>query len=582
MFNQNNEFFPTPLKLIEKMLEPYKGTLHRGGGFSRGYEVEGYRLANKMILEPSAGKGDILDFITGDYVLREGKDRYTTENYDWSEHREITSEESCKKTDIRCIERDPELQYLLQGKGYRLIDSDFLKYEGDTQFDLILMNPPFSNGDEHVLKAWSIIENGDIVCLLNAETIRNPYSERRKLLTKIIEDNKGTVEYIQNGFTDAERKTDVEVALVRLTKVTEKTKFDFEFQNISNEKGFNLNEENIKNLPETLDIVGNMILQFEETKKYFLEYLKVSEALKFYCEPIVNFNQSEDRNIMDMIKRLSGSKRDKFNEFTDEIRSDMWEIVIGKLGMERYMTESVRKNFNSFTKKQGAMQFTKENISNLIQMLLMNGSAILEKAIVEVFDSMTSYYKENRLHVEGWKTNDSWKVNRKVIFPNGVDFDNKWSRESSNGAKFTNRWQSYTDIDKVMCYITGVTYENCMTIHSALERQFHCIGYIKPGDKFDNACRSSFFNIKFWKKGTLHLEFIDPKLWEEFNIRACKDKNWLPPGEWEAYQAKNNPQPEPLAEEFQIAAPIEKDGADEIVEFVQDIFKEMQEEEFFC
>jgi len=37
-----------------------------------------------------------------------------------------------------------------------------------------------------------------MVCILNAETIKNPYSEKRKLIQKILEDNKATVEYIQN------------------------------------------------------------------------------------------------------------------------------------------------------------------------------------------------------------------------------------------------------------------------------------------------------------------------------------------------------------------------------------------------
>ena len=35
------------------------------------------------------------------------------------------------------------------------------------------MNPPFSNGDKHLLKALKMQEKGGaIICLLNAETIR--------------------------------------------------------------------------------------------------------------------------------------------------------------------------------------------------------------------------------------------------------------------------------------------------------------------------------------------------------------------------------------------------------------------------
>ena len=47
------------------------------------------------------------------------------------------------------------------------------------------MNPPFSNGDKHLLKALQMQEKGgNIVCLLNAETLRNPYTESRKELIR--------------------------------------------------------------------------------------------------------------------------------------------------------------------------------------------------------------------------------------------------------------------------------------------------------------------------------------------------------------------------------------------------------------
>ena len=50
MFDKN--FYPTPKKVIKKMLEQYT---EEGGN-----EL---RLSGKVILEPSAGKGDILDYI---------------------------------------------------------------------------------------------------------------------------------------------------------------------------------------------------------------------------------------------------------------------------------------------------------------------------------------------------------------------------------------------------------------------------------------------------------------------------------------------------------------------------------------
>ncbi len=75
------------------------------------------------------------------------------------------------------------------------------------------MNPPFADGAKHVLKAWEILFDGEIVAILNAETLKNPYSKERKLLFKLIEQY-GEVEYLQQIFAgvDAERQTNVEIA----------------------------------------------------------------------------------------------------------------------------------------------------------------------------------------------------------------------------------------------------------------------------------------------------------------------------------------------------------------------------------
>ncbi|WAR46323.1 hypothetical protein [Methylomonas rapida] len=83
------------------------------------------------------------------------------------------------------------------------------------------MNPPFSEGAKHVLKAWEILFDGEIVAILNAETVRNPFSKERLLLLRLIEQH-GEVEFLQEMFVgeDAERKTPVDVALVWLKKTS--------------------------------------------------------------------------------------------------------------------------------------------------------------------------------------------------------------------------------------------------------------------------------------------------------------------------------------------------------------------------
>lgn len=168
------EFYPTPEELVNKMLD----------GVNLNYV--------KTVLEPSAGKGNIIQGL-------KNHARY-------------------QNLDIDCIEINKDLRNCLKGAGYRVVGDDFLTYTTMKQYDLIVMNPPFSNGDAHLMKALKMQQRhgGAVIALVNAETIRNPYTNLRKELVQLIENAGGTAEYIEHAFLEAERQTEVEVALVRV------------------------------------------------------------------------------------------------------------------------------------------------------------------------------------------------------------------------------------------------------------------------------------------------------------------------------------------------------------------------------
>ena len=136
----NSSFYPTPSEVAEKMLAKVS------------------KLYERSILEPSAGKGDLADAAVG-----------KLECYYHTRCREL----------VHCIEIEPELQAAIRGKGYPLVGTDFLTFWPDEKYDLILMNPPFANGDAHLLHAWEILDHGDIVCLLNEQTLLSPCTANR-------------------------------------------------------------------------------------------------------------------------------------------------------------------------------------------------------------------------------------------------------------------------------------------------------------------------------------------------------------------------------------------------------------------
>lgn len=194
MFNENKEFYPTPKKLIEKMFA--------------GVDLK--RV--KTILEPSAGIGNIADY------LQDKKESETWGRYAYS---------------IDCIEKEKNFQAILRSKKYRVIYDDFLAFNTFKEYDLIVMNPPFSDGDKHLLKALEMQERtgGAIICLLNAETLRNPYSVYRKLLLQKLDEYNAEIEYIPNAFCNADRKTYVEIALIKC-QLPEKTYKSFILDNL--------------------------------------------------------------------------------------------------------------------------------------------------------------------------------------------------------------------------------------------------------------------------------------------------------------------------------------------------------------
>ncbi|MFZ3046531.1 MAG: methyltransferase, partial [Desulfatirhabdiaceae bacterium] len=159
-----SDLWPTPPALARKMLAKIK-------------LEHGLHAHHMKVLEPSAGKGDLIEAICKGSEY----DRGTFEN-------------------VSAIEIDPDLRAALIGKGVKVIDTDFLMFAGPDKFDIIIMNPPFREGDRHLLKAIDIMYSGQIICLLNAETICNPHTNIRKMLVDKLTELGAEIEYLQGEF----------------------------------------------------------------------------------------------------------------------------------------------------------------------------------------------------------------------------------------------------------------------------------------------------------------------------------------------------------------------------------------------
>ena len=492
----NKDFYPTPENLVFKMLQK----VNKKRGLS--------------ILEPSAGKGNIVD--------------------------KMLQFLSLKNSSIDCIEKDSELQNFLKGKGYRLVFDDFLQYQTRKKYDLIVMNPPFSNGEKHLLKAIELMEyGGQIVCLLNAETLRNICNVYRQDLKNKLEEFNAEIEFIENAFLEAERKTTVEVALITINIPSSLPESDI-FKNLQaakEESKLKDEEYQYKDLTHS-DFVKGIVERFnfevDLGVKLINEYEKLSSFLK--------------RGFADTTYKIfeftvNNERTDLINNFIRSIRYKYWETLFQSDKFRNLFTTELRKIYEAKLNDLKNYDFNEFNILQIQKDMESHILNSVENTILALFDKLSyqHYYNEefskNIHYYNGWKTNKAYKINKKVIIPlNATD----WYDKSFRYTRAT--FETLSDIEKVLNYINNKEIESIdldETLKNTLEK----------GQNKNIECK--YFFLTFYKKGTCHITFKDDDLLLKFNIFGSQRKGWLPPGYGKKKYSEMDKEEKEIINEFQ-------------------------------
>ena len=124
--DQTNSFYPTPSWMAGIMMR----------------RIDWKRV--ETVLEPSAGKGDLVDAVISALEDNDPDRLYYGHGIRRSLH---MSGKLSRSKDIDVIEIDENLQQILIGKGLNLVHDDFLTYSTRKNYGLIIMNPPFETGD---------------------------------------------------------------------------------------------------------------------------------------------------------------------------------------------------------------------------------------------------------------------------------------------------------------------------------------------------------------------------------------------------------------------------------------------------
>ena len=491
------DYYPTPQNLIDKMLCDLDFSMI------------------KSILEPSAGKGNIVETLK---KKEENHNKYYGKQY--------------YQFDIDCIEVDQNLQSILKGKNFRVVYNDFLTYNTMKEYSLIVMNPPFSNGCKHLLKAIEMQQRngGAIVSLLNAETLKNPCNNDRRDLQRKLTEYNTKVEFIQDAFLDAERKTAVEIALVKV-QLPEVQRESFILEGLR--KVQEQREIKTEESTQLIDsgffkaIVYQYQLEVEAGIKLIKEY--------FAMQPFILSQFGKDEKTGETIQKggcilqmdIIGN-RDKYNnklsinEYIREVRKKYWKALFENKQFIGQLTNNLQQEFYNKVEEMKEYDFSLYNIYQLkidMQKKVVKG---IEETIIELFDELShkySYWDETSKNIHyynGWKTNQAWIINKKVIIPL-AGYDSFWNRYNPSDYKIVRKLQ---DIEKCFNYLDGGLTE-------AVDLEESLKFAEEYGETKD--IQLKYFTVTFYKKGTCHITFNNEELLKKFNIFGSQHKGWLPP-----------------------------------------------------
>lgn len=488
------EFYPTPQNIIDKMLFDLDFTMI------------------KSILEPSAGKGDIVEALKkkeGNHNKYYGKQYY--------------------QFDIDCIEADQNLQHILKGKNFRVVYNDFLTYNTMKEYDLIIMNPPFSNGCKHLLKALEMQKRngGAVVCLLNAETLKNPCTNDRQDLQRKLTEYNAKIEFIQDAFLDAERKTAVEIALIKVQlPEVHRESFILEGLRKTQERREFQTEESTQLIDS--DFFKAIVNQYQLEVEAGIKLIKEYYAMK----PFILSQFGKDEKTGETIQKggciisMTCSKNGlSVNEYIKMVRSKYWTALFENKRFIGQLTNNLQRDFYNKVEELSNYDFSLYNIYQLkidIRKKVVKG---IEDTIINLFDELSYKYhwldemSKNIHYYNGWKTNKGWIINKKVIIPlNGFyDLNYSWGGFRPSRHDVVSKLQ---DIEKCFNYLDGGLTE-AVDLEESL----------KFAEEYEETkdIQLKYFTVTFYKKGTCHITFNNEELLKKFNIFGSQHKGWLPP-----------------------------------------------------
>lgn len=483
------QFYPTPLVLARRAWALFQ------------------RREVSRLLEPSAGKGDLL----APHCPANGMRGYEAPRFRWD-----------------AIELNLEHHARLRELGAKIVGHDFLTHTSCAMYSHIIMNPPFAQGAAHVLHAWRTLFDGEIVAILNAETLRNPHTVERKHLLALVGQH-GSVEYIPDAFAgeDAERKTPVEIALVYLRKVGDSGRV------IGDILG-DLRKEAQERAPEVFQPPNELMLPSSFVEATVLNFEAAVRAAREAAIARVRANHYASRlgQTLEMLQQAERAPeqpekaaeraRDLFATEYDDLKNAAWASIIRSTQVTSRLSSAAQKRAEAEFENIRMLEFSLANVQGFLAGLAASAGAIQLDMVCDVFDSVARHHSDNTVFYRGWKSNDRHRVGLRIrhtrfIIPGHIADD--WRTRGD--------WQTLrflSDFDKVFAMLDGKVAP-AVSLESLFENPT-TYQQLVGGARLS----SDYFDVRYYRKrGTIHFFPRNMEVVDRLNRTVGRHRQWLPP-----------------------------------------------------
>lgn len=483
------QFYPTPRRLATQ-----------AWGMFESRDID-------RLLEPSAGRGDLIAPKTAGMRHRE------LERFKWD-----------------AIEIDATNHPLLIERGARVVGYDFLQFQGVGRYSHVLMNPPFAQGAKHLLHAWNQLFDGEIVAIVNAETLRNQCSAERLLLARVVAEH-GHVEFVADAFhgEDVFRQAQVEVALIHLVKRASGSDIVGDMiEGLTRDEG--AGDGGTWSAPNELSIPAGLV---EETVRNFDMAVAASKESSIASARAAHYRtrlgktmadlQGRDSNEASAAFNLGASVRNSFSTCYDELKDAAWTQILRSTQVLSRLSHNARKRVEREFESIKALEFTVSNIYGFLYGLAQKGGEIQMGMVCDVFDSITRYHSDNTVYYMGWKSNDLHRTAGMRIKRSRFILPGEPYASYRSGAGFQ-ILSMLGDFDRVFAMLDGkqhpaVGLRDLFAGEQTYKR-------LAEGERLS----SDYFDVRFYRGiGTIHFYPRSVEVIERLNRVVGRYRNWLPP-----------------------------------------------------